>query len=33
MQRGKAVVDNGEMKMKPGEARFYPTQIEKVKLW
>ena len=33
MQRGKALVDNGEMKMKPGEARFCPTKIEKVKLW
>jgi len=33
MQRGKAVVDKGEMKAKPGAARFYPTRIEKVKLW
>ena len=33
MQRGKTVVDKGEMKGKPGEARFYPTRIEKVKLW
>jgi dihydropyrimidinase len=33
MQRGKTVVDKGEMKVKPGEAKFYPTQIEKVKLW
>ena len=33
MQRGQTVVENGEMKKKPGEARFYPTKIEKVKLW
>jgi dihydropyrimidinase len=33
MQRGKMVVHKGEMKGKPGEARFCPTRIEKVKLW
>jgi dihydropyrimidinase len=33
MQRGRVVVENGEMKMKPGEAKFHPTKIEKVKLW
>jgi hypothetical protein len=33
MQRGKVVVENGEMKMKSGEAKFHPTKIEKVKLW
>jgi dihydropyrimidinase len=32
MQRGKAVVENGEMKKTPGGAKFYPTKIEKVKL-
>jgi hypothetical protein len=32
MQRGKAVVENGEMKKKPGEAKFHPTKIEKVKM-
>ncbi len=32
MQRGRAVVENGEMKKKQGEAKFYPTKIEKVKL-
>ena len=31
MQRGKVVVENGEMKMKTGEAKFHPTKIEKVK--
>jgi dihydropyrimidinase len=31
MQRGKVVVENGEMKKKTGEAKFHPTKIEKVK--
>jgi len=33
MQRGKTVMENGEMKKKPGEAKFHPTRIEKIKLW
>ena len=32
MQRGKIVVEDGEMKGKPGEGRFLPTKITKVKL-
>jgi len=31
MQRGKVVFENGELKKKTGEAKFYPTKIEKVK--
>jgi dihydropyrimidinase len=31
MQRGRVVVENGEMKKKTGEAKFHPTKIEKVK--
>jgi len=31
MQRGKVIVENGEMKAKPGEGRFLPTKITKVK--
>ena len=31
MQRGKVVVENGEMKKKTGDAKFHPTKIEKVK--
>jgi hypothetical protein len=32
MQRGKTVVEDGQMKKKPGEAHFYPTRIDKIKL-
>ena len=32
MQRGKILVENGEIKGKPGEGRFLPTKITKVKL-
>lgn len=32
MQRGKVLVENGEMKGKPGEGKFLPTKITKVKL-
>ena len=31
MQRGKVIVENGEMKAKPGEGKFLPTKITKVK--
>jgi len=31
MQRGKILVEDGEMKGKPGEGRFLPTKIKKVK--
>jgi len=31
MQRGKVLVENGEMKGKPGEGKFLPTRITKVK--
>jgi dihydropyrimidinase len=31
MQRGKIIVENGEMKGKPGEGKFLPTKITKVK--
>jgi dihydropyrimidinase len=31
MQRGKVIVENGEMKGKPGEGKFLPTRITKVK--
>jgi dihydropyrimidinase len=31
MQRGKVIVENGEMRGKPGEGRFLPTRITKVK--
>jgi len=33
MQRGKTVVENGEMKKKPGDAKFHATRIEKIKMW
>jgi dihydropyrimidinase len=33
MQRGKTVVEAGEMRKKPGDAQFHPTKIEKIKLW
>ncbi len=32
MQRGKILVEDGEIKGKPGEGRFLPTEITKVKL-
>ena len=32
MQRGKILVEGGEMKGKPGEGKFIPTKITKVKL-
>ncbi len=32
MQRGKVLVENGEMKAKPGAAKFLATKIDKVKL-
>jgi len=32
MQRGKILVEDGEMKGKPGEGKFLPTKITKVKL-
>jgi dihydropyrimidinase len=32
MQRGKILVEDGEMKGKPGEGKFIPTKITKVKL-
>jgi len=31
MQRGKVIVENGEMKAKPGEGKFLPTKITKAK--
>ena len=31
MQRGRIVVENGEMKGKPGDGKFLPTKITKVK--
>jgi len=31
MQRGKIVVENGEIKGAPGIGNFLPTQIKKVK--
>ncbi len=31
MQRGKILVEDGEMKGRPGEGRFLPTKIKKVK--
>ena len=31
MQRGKVIVENGKMKAKPGEGKFVPTRITKVK--
>ena len=31
MQRGKVIVENGEMRGKPGEGRFLPTKITKAK--
>ncbi len=31
MQRGKVLIENGELKKKPGDARFLPTQINKMK--
>ena len=33
MQRGKMLVEDGEMKGKPGEGRFLATKIGRVKLW
>jgi dihydropyrimidinase len=32
MQRGKILVENGEIKGKPGEGRFLPTKIRKINL-
>jgi dihydropyrimidinase len=32
MQRGKVIVENGEMKGKPGGAKFHSTRIEKIRL-
>ncbi|MEW6377389.1 MAG: dihydropyrimidinase [Thermodesulfobacteriota bacterium] len=32
IQRGKILVEEGEMKRKPGEGKFLPTKIKKVKL-
>jgi dihydropyrimidinase len=32
IQRGRILVEDGEMKGKPGEGRFLPTKITKVKL-
>jgi dihydropyrimidinase len=32
MQRGKILVENGEIKGKPGDGKFLPTKITKVKL-
>lgn len=32
MQRGKILIEEGEMKGKPGEGKFLPTKITKVKL-
>jgi dihydropyrimidinase len=31
MQRGKVIVEHGEMKEKPGEGKFFPTKITKAK--
>jgi dihydropyrimidinase len=31
MQRGKVLIENGELKKKPGDARFLPTQIRNTK--
>jgi len=31
MQRGRVIVENGEMKAKPGQGKFLPTRITKVK--
>jgi len=31
MQRGKIIVENGELKASPGSGKFLPTQIKKVK--
>jgi dihydropyrimidinase len=31
MQRGKVLIENGELKKKPGDARFLPTHINKMK--
>jgi dihydropyrimidinase len=31
MQRGKVLIENGELKKKPGDARFLPTEIRKTK--
>ena len=31
MQRGKVLIENGEVKKKPGDARFLPTEIKKMK--
>jgi dihydropyrimidinase len=31
MQRGKVIVEHGEMKAEPGEGKFFPTRITKVK--
>jgi len=32
MQRGRILVENGEIKAKPGGAKFHPTKIDKVKM-
>jgi dihydropyrimidinase len=32
MQRGRILIENGEMKERPGEGEFLPTKIKKVKL-
>jgi hypothetical protein len=31
MQRGRVLVENGEMKGSPGTGKFLPTRIKKVK--
>jgi dihydropyrimidinase len=31
MQRGKIIVENGELKASPGSGKFLPTQIKRVK--
>jgi hypothetical protein len=32
MQRGKILIENEEMKGRPGEGKFLPTRISKVKI-
>jgi hypothetical protein len=32
MQRGKILIEDGEMKGRPGEGKFLPTKITRVKL-
>jgi hypothetical protein len=32
MQRGKILIEDGEVKGRPGEGKFLPTKIKKVKL-